>query len=215
MKDIDNKERYSLGEEIANSISHGVGTLLSLAGLVLLIVFSSFTGNPIKIVSVTIYGSTLFLLYLASTLYHSITNKKAKRVLEIIDHSMIFLLIAGTYTPFTLVDLKGLVGWTIFGLVWGIALVGIVFKVFFVRKFMILSTLAYILMGWIVVFAIKPLVNSLSLQGIFWLLAGGIFYTLGSIFYVYRKFKYHHFIWHIFVVLGSFCHFVAIFRYVI
>ncbi len=215
MKDIDNKERYSLGEEIANSISHGVGALLSLAGLVFLIIFSSFTGNPMKLVSVVVYGSMLFLLYLASTLYHSITNKKAKRVLEIIDHSMIFLLIAGTYTPFTLVTLKGTVGWTIFGLVWGISLVGIVFKVFFVRKFMILSTLAYILMGWLVVFAIKPLVNNLSSQGIFWLVAGGVFYTVGSIFYVYRKFKYHHFIWHIFVVFGSFCHFVAIFRYVI
>lgn len=215
MKDLDNFEKYTLGEEIANSITHGIGALLSLAGLVVLIVFSVLKGTPLQTISVIIYGVSLFLLYLSSTLYHSIQHKKAKQILEIMDHSSIYLLIAGTYTPFTLVTLNGKTGWSIFITVWILAIIGIVLKPFFVKKFMILSTLLYIAMGWIIVFAIKPLIASLPLGGIFWLVLGGLLYTIGAIFYIYRKIPYGHMIWHLFVLGGSISHFVAVFFYVL
>lgn len=210
MVDKENIEKYTLGEEIANSVTHGLGALLSIAGLVLLIVFSAFTANSLKITSLTIYGVSLFLLYLISTLYHAIQHKKAKFVFEIMDHSAIYLLIAGTYTPFCLISLKGALGWTIFGIVWGCAALGIVFKVFFVKKFMFLSTLMYILMGWMVVFALKPLIASTSRQTIILLVIGGLFYTFGAVFYVWRKVKYHHMIWHLFVLGGSVFHYFSV-----
>ncbi|WP_129409831.1 PAQR family membrane homeostasis protein TrhA [Marinitoga lauensis] len=215
MKDLENHEKYTLGEEIANSITHGVGALLSLIGLIVLIVFSALKGNSLQTLSVTIYGISLFLLYLASTLYHSIQNKKAKQILEIIDHSSIYLLIAGTYTPFTLVTLNGKTGWTIFITVWILAFIGIALKPFFVKKFMILSTLLYIAMGWMIIFAIKPLIASLPLGGIIWLVTGGLLYTIGAVFYIWRKLPYGHMIWHLFVLGGSVSHFIAVFFYVL
>ncbi|HQO05359.1 MAG TPA: hemolysin III family protein [Fervidobacterium sp.] len=210
MVDKENIERYTMGEEIANSVTHGVGALLSIAGLVLLIVFSAFTANSLTITSFTIYGASLFLLYLISTLYHAIQHKKTKFIFEIMDHSAIYLLIAGTYTPFCLVSLKGALGWTIFGIVWGCAALGIVFKIFFVKKFMFLSTLMYILMGWMVVFALKPLIAATSKQTIIFLVIGGLFYTFGAIFYVWRKVKYHHMVWHLFVLAGSVFHYFSV-----
>lgn len=210
MKDVENNEKYTIGEEIANSITHGVGALFGIAGLVILVVFSSFAGSVVKIVSSAIYGTSLIVLYLASTLYHSIQHRKAKQVLEIIDHSAIYLLIAGTYTPFTLIALKGALGWIIFSVVWVLSVVGIVFKVFFVKKFMILSTMIYIFLGWFIVFAFKPLVTSVSQLTIWLLVLGGISYTIGSVFYIWRKLKYGHMVWHLFVLVGSILHFFAV-----
>lgn len=215
MNNIDNYEKYTIGEEIANSITHGIGALLSLAALVILIIFSVLKGTPLQTLSVTIYGISLFLLYLASTLYHSIQHKKAKQILEIIDHSSIYLLIAGTYTPFTLVTLNGKTGWSIFIAVWILAIIGIATKPFIVKKFRILSTLLYIIMGWIIIFAIKPLINNLPSGGIFWLVFGGVLYTVGAFFYVWRKIKFGHMIWHLFVLGGSISHFIAVFFYVL
>lgn len=215
IKDLDNHEKYTLGEEIANSITHGIGALLSLAGLIILIIFSALKGSPLQTFSVIVYGTSLFLLYLASTLYHSIQHKKAKQILEIIDHSSIYLLIAGTYTPFTLVTLNGKIGWTIFITVWILALVGIILKPFFIKKFRILSTLLYIAMGWMIIFAIKPLIANLPAGGIRWLVVGGLLYTIGAVFYIWRKIPYGHMIWHLFVLGGSISHFIAVFFYVL
>uniref|UniRef100_A0A7C5Y9P0 Hemolysin III family protein n=1 Tax=Fervidobacterium nodosum TaxID=2424 RepID=A0A7C5Y9P0_9BACT len=210
MRDIENNEKYTIGEEIANSITHGVGALFGIAGLVILVVVSSFAGSVVKIVSSVIYGASLIILYLASTLYHSIQHRKAKQVLEIIDHSAIYLLIAGTYTPFTLIALKGTLGWIVFSIVWGLSIIGIVLKVFFVKKFMILSTMIYIFLGWFIVFAFKPLVASVSNLTIWLLVLGGVSYTAGSVFYMWRKLKYGHMVWHLFVLLGSILHFFAV-----
>ncbi len=207
---MNNTESFRLREEIVNSITHGVAALLSIAALVLLIVFSAVHGNPWYIVSFTIYGSTLVILYTISTLYHSFPNGVTKNVFEILDHSSIFLLIAGTYTPFTLVSLRGPLGWTIFGIVWGLAAVGIVFKVFFVKRFVILSTLLYIVMGWMIVISMKNLMAVLPEISLIFLVVGGILYTVGTIFYIKRKIPYHHAIWHIFVLGGSAFHFFAI-----
>lgn len=208
MKDFENKEEFKKGEEIANAITHGIGALLSISAIVLLVIFSH--KNPSKLISTTIYSSTLFILYLSSTLYHSMTNKKAKNLFEIFDHASIFLLIAGTYTPFALTVLKGKIGWLIFSIVWILAILGIIFKVFFVKKFVIFSTLLYIAMGWLVIFVLKPLSIKLNHFGMLFLFIGGIFYTAGTIFYIWRKIPYHHAFWHIFVLAGSIFHFFAI-----
>ncbi|MEJ5256760.1 MAG: hemolysin III family protein [Fervidobacterium sp.] len=210
IKDKENIEKYTIGEEIANSVTHGVGALLSLAGFVILIIVAANNGGGGKLASAIVYGISLFILYMNSTLYHSIQHKKAKYVLEIMDHSSIYILIAGSYTPFLIISLKGWLGWTLFSIIWALTIVGIVFKVFFVKKFMILSTLLYILMGWMVVLVFKPLVNSVSNVSLMFLVAGGILYTVGAIFYVWRGFKYHHMIWHLFVLLGSLSHYFAI-----
>ena len=202
-------------EEIFNSITHGTGALVSLAGLVLLIVFASLYGEARHIVSCTIFGVSLVLLYTASTLYHSFRKPRVKFVFRIIDHSCIYILIAGTYTPFMLVAVRGVLGWTIFGIVWGMTVLGILFKSFFIHRFKILSTLAYIAMGWIAIFAIKPIFQSLSGGAIFWLIAGGLAYTVGTIFYAWKKLPFNHAIWHSFVLAGSICHFVAVLFYVI
>ncbi|MDP5275606.1 PAQR family membrane homeostasis protein TrhA [Chengkuizengella axinellae] len=201
---------YSQKEEIANAITHGIGALLSIAALVLLIVFSSLYGSAWHIVSFTIFGTTLVLLYVFSTLLHSFKEGVTKNVFEVLDHSAIYLLIAGTYTPFVLVTLRGPLGWTLFGIIWGLAVMGIIFKVFFVKKFIVLSTLFYILMGWMILFGIKPLYENILLNGFIWLVLGGVLYTVGTIFYVWRKFPYHHAVWHLFVVGGSVSHFFAV-----
>jgi hemolysin III len=206
---------YSFWEELFNSVTHGAGILLSITALVLLITFSNIYGNTIHVVSCSIFGVTLILLYSASTLYHSIQNPQAKKVFKIFDHSCIYLLIAGTYTPFLLVTLRGALGWTMFAVIWFLAIMGVLFKVFFVYRFNILSTIAYVLMGWIIVFAIKPLIDSLPFGGIVLLVAGGLAYTLGVIFYAWKKLPFNHAIWHLFVLAGSVCHFLAVIFYVL
>ncbi len=202
-------------EEVVNAVTHGIGALLSVAGLVLLMVLAYFHGNIWHIISFSIYGTTLVLLYLASTLYHSITNERIKRIFKILDHSAIYLLIAGTYTPFTLVPLHGVLGWTVFGVVWGLAMIGIVLKIFFAGRFNIISTLCYLGMGWFIVFAIKPLIATVPTLGMTWLLVGGLFYTLGSVFYLWKKIPYNHAIWHLFVLAGSISHFIAVYFYIL
>ncbi|KMK74796.1 PAQR family membrane homeostasis protein TrhA [Alkalihalobacillus pseudalcaliphilus] len=206
---------FSKVEEIANAITHGIGAILSIAALVLLIVFSSLYGTAWHIVSFTIYGVSMVLLYMSSTLLHSLPKGKGKDVFEILDHSSIYLFIAGTYTPLMFVVVQGALGWTIFGIVWGLAIAGIVFKAFFVKKYMFVSTLFYIVMGWLVVIAVEPLVNTLPTAGLMLLVGGGIAYTAGTIFYVWRGFKFHHAVWHMFVLLGSILHFLLIFFYVL
>ena len=208
-------EQYSSLEEIFNSITHGIGALISIAGLVLLIVFSSIYGNSSHIISCTIFGFTLVLLYTTSTLYHSFQKPNLKHVFKILDHSCIYVLIAGTYTPFLLVTIRGVVGWSMFALVWSLTVIGVLFKIFFVHRFNIISTIAYILMGWLVIFAIKPLFQSLPRDGLALLICGGLAYTLGTIFYAWGKLPFNHAIWHLFVLTGSVCHFCAVMFYVI
>lgn len=208
-------QRYSTGEEIANSITHGLGTLLAIAGGAVLIFFSSGHGTAWHIVSSGIFGTTLILLYLASTLYHSITAPRAKRLLRLLDHCAIYLLIAGTYTPFLLINLRGPWGWSLFGLVWGIALAGIVLNLTPLGKVRGLSLSLYLMLGWIILIATKPLVTNLGPGGVGLLVAGGLAYTGGVIFYGWRRLPYNHAIWHLFVLAGSICHFFAILFYVI
>ena len=212
---MDNIKNFTVGEEIANSIAHGIGALLSIAALVILIVAAVIRGSIWHVVSFTIYGSTLVILYTFSTIYHALTHKTAKYVFEILDHSAIYLLIAGTYTPFTLIVFHGTFGWTLFGIVWSLAAIGIVFKAFFVKRFMIISTMIYILMGWMIVMGIKQLFANLPKGGIIWLVIGGLAYTLGTFFYMYRKVRYFHFVWHLFVLAGSICHFFAVLFYIL
>ena len=200
----------SIGEEIANSITHGIGAALSVAGLVLLIVFSSLYGDVWRIVTFSIYGSTLIILYLASTLYHSFTNPKVKQFFKLMDHISIYLLIAGTYTPITLTVMRGPLGWTLFGLIWGMAIAGILSKLFFMGKLEVLSVLFYIAMGWLVVIAIKPMIAMVPAGMIVWLVIGGLSYTIGVIFYALKKMPYHHTVWHLFVLGGSISHFMGI-----
>jgi hemolysin III len=206
---------YSRKEEVANAITHGFGALLSVAALVLLIVFAALKGTASHVVSFTIYGSAMLLLYLASTLVHSFPEGKLKKLFEIMDHSCIYVFIAGTYTPILFHIVQGALGWTLFGIVWGIAALGIVFKSFFVSKFLFTSTLLYIAMGWIIVFAWGPLVERLAPGGLALLIIGGALYTAGTVFYVWRSFPYHHAVWHLFVLAGSVLHFFAILFYVL
>lgn len=215
MERILEKNRQTASEEIANSITHGAGALVSIAGFILLVVFSCHYGKASHIISCTIFGLSLVLLYTASTLYHSFRKPKIKYVFKILDHSFIYVLIAGTYTPFMLIIVRGTLGWIIFSTVWLLTVVGIVFKAFFVNRFKIISTAAYILMGWLVIFAIKPLFLAMPGEGIALLFAGGISYTAGTIFYAWKKLPFNHAIWHLFVLAGSFCHFMAVFFYVI
>ncbi|WP_308638546.1 PAQR family membrane homeostasis protein TrhA [Paenibacillus silvisoli] len=210
-----NTYTYSRREEVANAITHGLGAVLSVAALVLLIVFAAIKGSASHVVSFTIYGSMMLLLYVASTLVHSFPEGKAKRVFEIMDHSCIYLFIAGTYTPIVLHIVQGSAGWTLFGIVWGLALCGVVFKAFYASKFLFTSTLLYIAMGWIIVFAWGPLKAHLAPGGLQLLIAGGVLYTVGTLFYVWRSFTYHHAVWHLFVLGGSVLHFFAILLYVL
>lgn len=210
-----NVHKYSRNEEIANAITHGIGAVLSIAGLVLLIVYSSLSGNPWQIVSVTIFGVTMFLMYLASTLVHSLPEGKWKDLFLVFDHASIYLFIAGSYTPFLLILLRGTMGWSLFGTVWGIAIIGIVFKIFYTKKFLVLSTLFYILMGWLIILVWGPLTELMDKTGLMLLLVGGLCYMVGTVFYVWRSFTYHHAVWHLFVIAGSVCHFFSVFYYVI
>ena len=206
---------YNTTEEKLNVITHGIGLVLSIIALILLVLHANEMGTARHIVSFTIFGASLILLYSASTFYHYFQHPTIRRKLNILDHASIYVLIAGTYTPFTLITLKGTLGWIIFGTAWGIALIGIFLKLFYTGRFDKVSTIAYVAMGWIIIFAIKPLIVSLPLNGLYWLLAGGIFYTVGAILYSIHKLKYNHAIFHVFVLLGSFSHFMAIYFYVL
>ncbi len=206
---------YNNTEERINIITHALGFVLSIVALVVLILHASTNGSARHIVSFTIFGASLIVLYAASTLYHYSQKPSIRRKLNILDHASIYVLIAGTYTPFTLVTLKGTLGWTIFGITWGIAIIGIVLKLFYTGRFDKISTIAYVGMGWIIIFAIKPLMESLPLTGLYWLLAGGISYTVGAILYSIKKIKFNHAIFHIFVLFGSFSHFMAVYFYVL
>lgn len=232
-------------EELANSLTHGLGAALSIAGLVVMVVFAAVRGTARDVVGVTIFGSTLILLYLMSTLYHAFRGPRVKLIFKIFDHSAIFMLIAGTYTPFCLSALRGAVGWTLFGMVWGLAALGIVFKAVFyakvakeafrpppvdhlhsipankdlnpvfARRMEWISTCIYLLMGWLIVIAAKPLAHALSTHGLYWLFAGGAFYSLGAGVYSLRKLPYHHTLWHLFVMAASACHVFAVLFHVI
>ena len=204
-----------MAEEIFNAITHGVGVVFAVSALVLLIVFASLYGNAWHIVSVAIYGTTLVLLYLASTLYHSFTKEKVKYIFKLLDHSAIFLLIVGTYTPFMLVTLRGVLGWALLSVVWVFAILGIILKVFFVGRFTVFSTLLYLLMGWLIMVAMKPLMAAIPASGLRLLVAGGILYTLGSFFYIRKSRPFNHGIWHLFVLAGSVCHFLSVLLYVL
>jgi hemolysin III len=206
---------YDLPEEKINIITHAIGLLLSIAALVLLIIHASSNGSARHIVSFTIFGASMILLYSASTLYHYSQKPDIRRKLNILDHASIYVLIAGTYTPFTLVTLKGALGWSIFGVTWGIALAGVFLKLFYTGKYDKISTIAYVAMGWIIIFAVKPLIENLPINGLYWLLAGGILYTIGAVLYSIKKIKFNHAIFHVFVLLGSFSHFMAIYFYVL
>jgi len=204
------KKRYTLGEEIFNSISHGTGSLLSIAGMVVLIVFSAIYADAWAVVSSCIYGASLVILYTMSTLYHAITNPRAKAFFRIMDHNTIFFLIAGTYTPYTLVTLRGKTGWILFGIVWGAAIIGIILNSIDLEKFKKISLVCYVMMGWVIIFAIKSMIQNLPSYSLIMLLIGGIFYTVGIVFYVIKKIKYFHSIWHLFTVAGSVFHYFSV-----
>jgi hemolysin III len=202
-------------EENFNIFSHAAGLSLSVAALVLMVIRASLYGNAWHVVSVSIFGASLICLYTASTFYHSAKKPVIRARLRIIDHASIYILIAGTYTPFTLITLNGSVGWVIFTISWSLALSGIILKLFFTGRFNLVSTLMYVFMGWIIVFAVKPLIDNLSSEGLFWLVAGGLAYTVGASLYSIRKIKFNHAIFHLFVLLGSACHFVSVYFYVL
>lgn len=202
--------RYSIAEELANSISHGLGIVLAIVGLAVLVGFAAAYGSAKHIVGVSVFGLSMILLYTASTLYHSVTNVKAKEVLRTLDHSAIYLLIAGTYTPFCLVNLEGVWGWSVFAAIWTLALVGIVSRVWLGRKSSKVSVAIYLLMGWFIVIAFKPLMESISSLGLILLISGGVCYSAGVLFYVWRRLPFHHAIWHIFVLGGTVLHFFAV-----
>ncbi|MDQ3287677.1 MAG: hemolysin III family protein [Pseudomonadota bacterium] len=197
-------------EEIVNALTHGLGATASLAGGAVLITLAAVHGDGWQLVGAIVFGVSLLLLYLASTLYHAIQHPTAKGRLKVFDHCAIYVLIAGTYTPFTLIGLRGPWGWGLFAAIWTLALAGVVFKLFFTGRFKRLSTLIYVAMGWLVVIAIKPLLATLDAWTFGWLLAGGLFYTLGTIFYHRPSLPYSHAIWHLFVIAGSVCHYVAV-----
>ena len=214
MKYVKDPTYYPPLEEKINVLTHAIGLFLSIVALVLLIVKASISGTVWHIVSFSIYGTSLIILYAASTFFHKAKDFNTRKRLNIFDHASIYILIAGTYTPFTLVILNGMIGWILFGITWGIALTGIILKLFYTGKYDKASTIAYVLMGWIIVFAFKPLLNSFSIDGIVWLVLGGIAYTIGAAFYSINKLSFNHAIFHIFVLIGSFCHFISIYFYV-
>lgn len=206
---------YPLGEEIANSVTHGVGALLSVIGATVLIVLAALTGDPVRIVASIIYGVSMVLEYTASTLYHALPQPKAKHVFKILDHSGIYLLIAGTYTPFLLITLEGAGGWWMAAGIWALALIGIVVEGFWAYRPKWLSASVYLLMGWLAIFAIKPMVANLPPGGVWLLVLGGVAYTLGVPFYVFKRVPYFHMVWHLWVIAGSALHFFAVLLFVL
>jgi hemolysin III len=215
MKKANNNRNYirrdlSVGEEIFNSITHGIGILLSVAALVILVVFAAMHGDAWHVVSFAIFGVSLVLLYTSSTLYHGITNEKAKNVFARLDHASIFILIAGTYTPILLTTLRGVTGWVLFGIIWGAAITGVVIRSIYLHKYRKLMVVVYLIMGWMFVFALKSVITHLPAVSLIFLLAGGITYSMGVIFYAWRGLRFGHGIWHLFVLGGSILHFFAI-----
>ena len=208
-------KHYSRAEERINITSHAFGFVLSIVALVLLVRHASLYGNAWHIVSFSVFGVSLMVLYAASTVYHSAKNPSFRKKMRIVDHASIYILIAGTYTPFTLVTLNGFTGWVVFGITWGMAVTGIILKLFYTGKYDSISTLMYVCMGWIIVFAIEPLINNLSSDGLIWLVAGGMAYTTGAILYSIKRIKFNHAIFHIFVLIGSACHFISVYFYVL
>ena len=210
------EQRRSLsGEEIANSVTHGIGLLLSVAGLAVLLVLAILRGTAWHIVACSVYGVSLVCLYTASTLYHAAHSARVKRGLKIFDHSAIYLLIAGTYTPFLLLNLRGPWGWSLFGVIWGLAFVGILFKLWFVDHFEHVSTGVYVAMGWLVIIAAKPVLAHVPAVTLTWLVAGGFLYSAGVAFYMWKRLPYSHAVWHVFVLGGSICHYFAVLRSVL
>lgn len=207
--------KQNIVEEIFNSVTCGIGLCLSVTALVVLVVSVAVRGDALRVVSFSIYGASLVFLFLFSTLYHCFRSEKAKHVFEILDHCAIYILIAGTYTPFALITLKGPWGWSLFGIVWSVALAGILFKSFFVKKLRVLSPILYLLMGWLAVAVLRPLTQSLAFWGIVWLAVGGIIFSLGVIFFAFKKLPFQHVVWHLFVLAGCICHFFSIFFYVL
>lgn len=221
---MSSKKLYTLGEEISNSITHGIGSLLSIAALVIMVVVAAIHHNTIGVVTSAIFGASLIILYTMSTLYHSISNEKAKKVLKVFDHCTIYLLIAGSYTPFTLVALRSInsaKAWVVFSIVWAIAVFGIVMYAFFKNRFKVLNIVSYIVMGWVVLIALPEIIQFFkvnnAMAGFYLLLAGGLSYTLGVIFYALQKknLRYFHTIWHLFVLGGSICHFLSVTLFVL
>ena len=200
---------YRLGDILANAITHGLGAALAVAGAAYLIVVST-RGSAWTVTGCSIFAGTLLLVYFCSTLYHSLVRTRARHVFHVLDHSAIYLLIAGTYTPFTLVPLRGTVGWTLFGIVWALAIAGVVFKSFAVDRFAIASVVVYLCQGWLVIFAVRPLFNAVGPRGLTWLAAGGVAYTFGIVFFALDRIPYFHAAWHLFVLVGSIAHFFAI-----
>ena len=205
----------SLSERLFNTITHGIGSVLSIVALVLMVVYASYNSDAWSIVGVSIFGSTLILLYMSSTLYHAFSNGRVKQIFKTLDQSFIYLLIAGTYTPVLLITLRNTLGWTVFGLVWAMAIGGITHRIFFFDKLKKLSLVSYIVMGWLSLIVFKSLLNAAPAELVVWLLIGGAFYTGGIIFYSWEKLPFNHAIWHLFVLGGSFSHFIGIYIYLI
>jgi hemolysin III len=209
------KSRYTVREEVANIITHGLGVVLSIVALWLMVAYAVRDFEIKRVIGASIFGGTLILMYLMSTLYHSFRDPKLKQLFRLLDHSSIYLLIAGSYTPFTLVLLEGVWGWTMLSITWTLAVAGVVFKVFFIKRFHLVSTALYVAMGWVVLIAIKPLLEATPVGAMVWLTAGGLLYTGGVVFYLWNKLPYNHAIWHVFVMGGSFSHFCAVYWYVL
>lgn len=210
---VKEERRPSLGEEIANSISHGIGLILAIAATPILIIAALRYGNTWNMVGVSIFAASMVALYLSSTLYHALTHDRAKRVFRMFDHSAIFLLIAGTYTPFTLGVLRGPWGWTLLGIIWTLAALGLAMKILWGARYGWLSVILYLVMGWLVVIAAPQIIRVMPFPGLVWLAAGGVAYTSGVGFYAAHKVRYAHFAWHLFVIAGTVCHFFAVLWY--
>jgi len=210
---VQEERPQSLGEEVANSVSHGLGLSAAVAAFPVLVMAAQARGDTAGIVGASVFATTTVLLYLVSTLFHALPRCRAKRVFQILDHSAIYLLIAGTYTPFTLGVLRGDWGWTLFGLVWGMAIAGMVLKALGGVRYTTLSTWTYLAMGWLVVIAAETVWTLVPGWGLFWLIAGGVAYTAGAVFFMGERIRYFHFVWHLFVVAGTACHFIAVLRY--
>ena len=215
MRDREGMRIYSQTEEKIKIVSHGIGLVLSCVAFVLLATHANLHGDILHTISFSVFGASLIMLYAASTIYHSAKKPELRKRLKIIDHASIYVLVAGTYTPFTLITLNGTLGWVIFGTSWGLAITGIILKLFFTGKYNLISTSMYVFIGWVIVFAIKPLIDNLSSEGFLWLLAGGISYTVGAVLYSIKKIKFNHAIFHMFVLTGSFCHFISVYFYVL
>ena len=206
---------YSDAEELANRLTHGIAAVLSIVGLVVLVVAASRTGDPYRIISAAIFCSILSIFYIISTLYHTFRNQRVRYIFRILDHAGIFLVIAASYTPFTLVLLREGNGWALFGVVWGLAVAGAVFKTFMTHRLAFLAPVFYIALGWLIVVDLEALLTMVPIKGVLWLFAGGLCYTVGIIFYAIDRIPYNHAIWHLFVIAGSLCHYLAVLWYVI